>query len=160
LPRSWLRPLISQRHAAPRTWLLVVDPGLFLLLQEKKRILIFARTNRRRRVVTQRVYTYGYSSSVDFRKCSLDLARATYVQGGGGYARIYLKFTILKKLPAPRARGARARASREGGRDESTAVFATRTFCNSNFATRTRARGHHDDATLATCTCTTRALVQ
>ena len=50
LPRSWLRPLISQRHAAPRTWLLVVDPGLFLLLQEKKWILIFARTNRRRRM--------------------------------------------------------------------------------------------------------------
>ena len=39
----------------------------------------------------------------------------------GGYARIYLKFTIFGKLHAPRARGrarARARAARDGRRDE------------------------------------------
>jgi hypothetical protein len=65
------------------------------------------------------------SLSTQVYNTSSKLKTSSYYSGvciKGGYARTYLQIIILKNLHAPRARGARARARavREGRRDEST----------------------------------------
>jgi hypothetical protein len=57
----------------------------------------------------------------DARQHQLRGVRASGASIRGGYAKIYFKFTILKNyMHRARAARARARASREGRRDEST----------------------------------------